>query len=320
MPKRKVDEEVAAQIRHLKARGEKDSEIAHKLGLDPRTVRTALKKIGKVLDYEHWTAVSRQVDSALLQRHYGYLMLLAISIQEQLKSDLSGLASSRICRSNDSMELVLTGLFKEGTSDSSMGQKGDITYNQFFHKMPGDRRQALGNRLLKGMWEHEPELQEALDQWYQAFDNCQELKRILWRGAESALKRQSLEDSILHQIIPIMIQEVSELAINGVNKGVFELREGGQSSSPVFAYRIIGGRDFHAYHGSHDATKDFCRKYEEVLHSLVPSTKLKRFKEAAGELPRLREEVDVVIDTMLLRGRPGGRCELCPYALLNDPV
>ena len=88
MPKRKVTKETIARIQTLKRSGKNHSEIARELGLDRRTVKAAAEGIGRVLDQEHWEAVSRQVDVSLLERHYSDLLRLAEAVQERINRDL----------------------------------------------------------------------------------------------------------------------------------------------------------------------------------------------------------------------------------------
>ena len=314
MPKRKVTEEIVAKIQHLRRRGKGDSEIGRELGLDRRTVKAAAEHIGKVLDHEHWQVVSRQIDAEILVRHYGDLMRLAIGIQEQIDNGYNR-TSDPAFRGHQCIESSFTKVFGHDWSLGDIEGKAQFAHYKTLEPLSSARALALGNRLLEGMREHEPEFLDAIEAWEQTFDRLQMEKGQLRQEAGASLGSAGLDQYMAEETGIGLWQEVCQRALNNADPGFFQPRPRGDSG--IDAVRIIGDKEFRVFSGNEPEVAGLCESYETVLKSLMRSDKIRRIrKEAFEELPKRREEVDGLVDAIILRGRPNGRCGLCPYALL----
>ena len=314
MPKRKVTDETIAKIQHLRRRGKRDSEIGRELGLDRRTVKAAVEHIGKVLDQEHWQTISRQIDAEILVRHYGDLMRLAIGIQEQIGSD-DNLTSNPDFAGHKCIELSFAKVFGHDWSLGEIERGSQFAHHRVLEPLSSARALALGNRLLGGLREHEPELLDAIEAWEQTFDRLQMEKGQLRQEAGASLRRAGLDQDMAKEAGMWLGQEVCQRTLNNADPGFFQPRPRGDSG--IDAVRIIGDKEFLVFSGNEPEVAGLCESYESVLKSLIKSDKLKGIrKEAFEDLPKWGEAVDGLVDMIILRGRPNGRCALCPYALL----
>ena len=187
MPKRKVDEAMLAKIVRLKRRGMKDTEIGKELGLDRRTVKANADRMNKITNYEHWQKVTDQVDAVLLTRHYEDLINLGTDIQEEI-GKANDPTSDPDVRGEEYINNGFTRVFGHDSDTDEIGFGDPFSRDQVLR-----RAVALGNRLLAGLGEHEPALEDAIKGWTEAFDRFQEEKRALIEQQELSFQEYGFD-------------------------------------------------------------------------------------------------------------------------------
>jgi len=317
MPKRKVTEETVATIRQLRERGKKDSEIARELDLDRRTVTSAAQKVGKVVDYLHWEAVAQKVDSELLYQHQKDLTQLAVGVQERTTSDLAGLPVSHPSfDSRRSLHLTFERLSEEGwlggrTAKSPLDEYQELSRQE---SLPPDRLYRLGDRLMECLDQHEPELTRVLEVWRTGYDLCQEARADLLRDAETALGEGPAGSAPTGEIALAVLRETCEHSFHQTAGARFTTQE--QEGNQIQLFRLIGRSEVPVYRGDSEGVAEASERYRSVLDAALGSPELRTATDAFRGLETGRASIDAVTDGIVIRGRPNGRCELCPYSLL----
>jgi len=317
MPRKKVTEETVATIRQLRERGKKDSEIARELDLDRRTVTSAAQKVGKVVDYLHWEAVSQKVDSELLYQHQKDLTQLAVGVQERTTSDLTGLPLSHPgFDSRRSLHLAFERLSEDGwlggrTAKSPLDEYQELSRQE---SLPPDRLYRLGDRLMECLDQHEPELARALEVWRAGYDLCQEARAGLLRDAEAALGEGPAGIAPPGEIAMAVLREACEHSFHQTAGARFTTQE--QEGNQIQLFRLIGRSEAPVYRGDSEGVAEASERYRLVLDAALGSPGLRAATDAFRGLETGRASIDAVTDGIVIRGRPNGRCELCPYSLL----
>jgi len=317
MPKRKVTEETVATIRQLRERGKKDSEIARELDLDRRTVTSAAQKVGKVVDYLHWEAVAQKVDSELLYQHQKDLTQLAVGVQERTTSDLTGLPVSHPSfDSRRSLHLTFERLSEEGwlggrTAKSPLDEYQEMSRQE---SLPPDRLYRLGDRLMECLDQHEPELTRVFEMWRTGYDLCQEARAGLLRDAEAALGEGPAGSAPTGEIATAVLREACEHGFHQTATARFITQE--QAGTEIQLFRLIGRSEVPVYRGDSRGVAEASERYRLVLDAALGSPELRAATDAFRGLETVRAEIDAVTDGIVIRGRPNGRCELCPYSLI----
>ena len=317
MPKRKVTEETVATIRQLRERGKKDSEIARELDLDRRTVTSAAQKVGKVVDYLHWEAVAQKVDSELLYQHQKDLTQLAVGVQERTTSDLAGLPVSHPSfDSRRSLHLTFDRLSEDGwlggrTAKSPLDEYQELSRQE---SLPPDRLYRLGDRLMECLGQHEPELTRVFEMWRMGYDLCQEARAGLLRDAEAALGEGPAGTAPTKEIATAVLREASEHGFHRTTTARFITQE--QAGTEIQLFRLIGRSEVPVYKGDSRGVAEASERYRSVLDAALGSPELRAATDAFRGLETERASIDAVTDGIVIRGRPNGRCELCPYSLL----
>ena len=317
MPKRKVTEETVATIRQLRERGKKDSEIARELDLDRRTVTSAAQKVGKVVDYLHWEAVSQKVDSELLYQHQKDLTQLAVGVQERTTSDLAGLPVSHPSfDSRRSLHLTFERLSEEGWLGGRTAKSPPDEYQELSRQenLPPDRLYRLGDRLMECLDQHEPELTRALEVWRAGYDLCQEARADLLRDAEAALDEGPAGTAPTREIATAVLREACDHSFHQITTASFTTKE--QEGNQIQLFRLIGRSEIPVYRGDSQGVAEASGRYRSVLDAALGSPELRAATDAFRGLETERASIDAVTDGIVIRGRPNGRCELCPYSLL----
>ena len=317
MPKRKVTEETVATIRQLRERGKKDSEIARELDLDRRTVTSAAQKVGKVVDYLHWEAVSQKVDSELLYQHQKDLTQLAVGVQERTASDLAGLPVSHPSfDSRRSLHLVFERLSEEGWLGDRAAKSPPDEYQELSRQesLPPDRLYRLGDRLMECLDQHEPELTRVFEMWRAGYDLCQEARADLLRDAEAALGEGPAGSAPTGEIATAVLREGCEHGFHQIATGRFITKE--QEGNQIQLFRVIGRSEVPVFRGDSQGVAEASERYRLVLDAALGSPELRAATDAFRELETARSSIDAITNGIMIRGRPNGRCELCPYSLL----
>ncbi len=89
-----------------------------------------------------------------------------------------------------------------------------------------------------------------------------------------------------------------------------------QAGPEIQLFRLIGRSEVPVYRGDSRGVAEASERYRSVLDAALGSPELGTATDAFRGLETVRAEIDAVTDGIVVRGRPGGRCELCPYSLI----
>ena len=164
----------------------------------------------------------------------------------------------------------------------------------------------LGNCLL----EHEPLLQTALDEWENNWARFQRRRSALINEAENLLKQRELEEEVAKKLGQEVVAGIlkSQLAKEQPRSTRIEKREEGTAALLIDSYS--GSQEVCA--GSEQEVRTVLEGYEFVTRQVSLNQRVQPVSDAYESLKHSITRVEDLIDYMTLRGRPDGRCALCP--------
>ena len=136
--------------------------------------------------------------------------------------------------------------------------------------------------------EHEPGLAEAIDGpagWVKQWHRFQHVRRDMTEQTEGLLSNMKLDVNMANEIAEVQVKRVLQSA---------------SKSEPVI-------RD-----SSCPETWEAHSGYAEVLQHVSHTERLVALREAASDLADSIVRVEEAVRDLQLRGRPAGRCVLCP--------
>ena len=161
----KITEEMTAEFLRLHRLGQSNRAIGHRLGVDPRTVKSRIQRASQDTEKLHWEAVLRQVDARYLDEHYLVLVAAAIRLQHFVRSNpMFGR------QGDDPKNLIerLSTMEMEGV-DELLAERGVDMDREVFtstrDSIGEPARSRLVQKLFDALREHEPTLQHAMDEW-----------------------------------------------------------------------------------------------------------------------------------------------------------
>jgi hypothetical protein len=346
MPRTKVTPEIEERIIQLRRAGQSYKRIGNQLDLDWRTVKGVVNQVAIVREQDHWEAVTRQVDADLLRQHYSALMLVAQELRtavnldpiERLRQEsqlVLGLAQSRavhLARDHG----MLPGI----PSVSRVGSdSGSISLSDH------------GRLLYQSLGEHEPQLRARLTDWGHSWDvlirqreslranvktsllasqteessESQELTEATDEDEESSEsqeptestnkdeekpKKQRLNPDQVEDVINAALTEALEHKLKRLRIMQFEApaERAGEvirriRQDPYEVRQIYTGTDL----------DPALALYENVLKLALQQPDVwDRLDYAYQDVMRWTDEINQLVATLGLRGRPSGTCTFCP--------
>ena len=89
-----------------------------------------------------------------------------------------------------------------------------------------------------------------------------------------------------------------------------------QAAPEIQLFRLFGRSEVPVYRGDSRGVAEASERYRSVLDAALGSPELRTATDAFRGFETGRASIDAVTDGIVIRGRPNGRCELCPYSLL----
>ena len=134
------------------------------------------------------------------------------------------------------------------------------------------------------------------------------------RDAEAALGEGPAGSAPTGEIATAVLREASEHGFHQIATGRFITKE--QAGPEIQLLRLIGRSEVPVYRGDSRGVAEASERYRSVLDAALGSPGLRTATDAFRGLETERASIDAITDGIVIRGRPSGRCELCPYSLI----
>jgi len=317
MPTIKVTPEIEEKIIQLHRANQNYRNIGRQLGLDWRTVKGVVSRGAQIREQKHWEAVTHQVDTEFLRQHYRVLMLLAQEVWKVLSYDPiePGHAEAKVCLAIAQDRAVRWALDHDILPGMPQVKGTDGT--------TGDLSQAhLGYMLFQALQAHEPKLKTLIIRWTKSWDALLRLRERL----ESQVKESLPGDEYLKigltptqaaKNLESALTEALECKLKDLRLMEFETPSketnvfiGRLRKDPKIVRPIYIGRDLEGAQAWYQKALGLALQQPEVWD---------RLGNAYQGVIRWAGEVKQVIDTLAIRGRPGGMCTYCPSAASLEP-
>ena len=285
MAKRKIADDIAEEAASLRRKGTSFRAIGETLGIDPRTVKGLVDRMGAVNNKEHWENVDLQLDARYLGEHFHLLQQVAAgvlwAVQTHPKNTGPGVEP------NDLLDHQVGSALAQGGEALLVGRgiaKAPIMDRDI------EVSPQVSRALLNGLKEHESRLTESLD------------GRAGWtkRWKRFQVSRKSVIDQARGLFLQKRYENVpaSSMAETAVKASFAEIAEG------VESHWIVGNPP-----SFEDPESD---AYEWVVEQISIREIRRPLKDSSERIEEAAEEVASAVVGFQLRGKPNGRCFLCP--------
>ena len=307
----KVTEEQAQDFVYLRRQGQSYSSIGKKYEIDARTVKARIHKIEEAGRREHWTAVSRLVDAKYLDEHYQLLAHVALGILRTVRSEpLFGPSGQ------DPEQLLIAFVDYRLTEFAAdlLDRRGIDIRPKPQASSPDEIGEPAGMRMARKLGncllEHEPVLQTALDEWKNHWARFQHRRSALINEAENLLKQRKLEEEVAKKLGQEVVAGIlkSQLAKEQIRSTRIEIRE--EEAAALLIDSYSGTQEICA--GSEQEMRTVLEAYGFVTRQVSLNQRVQPVSDVYESLKQSVNRVEDLIDHMTLKGRPDGRCALCP--------
>ena len=278
MARHVITDELAAKVAALRKNGQSFRSIGAALGIDPRTAKGAAERVASGGRQDHWETVERQLDVRYLDEHFGLLLYPGAGVLRAVQT-----------HPRDTGMTVESEVWLTHQIGSSLLQARDLLINRGIAResgLDGDVEIPLhiSDWLIRGLKEHEPELAVALDGpggWTERCRRFQSSQQKLIEQALGLLNQRGSEGVTDAAVRSLLLQEKRELF------GVPTLGEPGPDVPETADYRLV---------------------FDQISHL----GRLEDLRESGARVAEAATRVEQTVIELQLRGRPGGRCSLCP--------
>ena len=319
MARKRIEDQMVAQLIHLHNKGESCRSIGHKFDIDPRTVKSHIEKAKKIHEKEHWEAVSRQVDAKYLDEHYRMLIQMASAIIDIIRPNPMNTTEKQ--PSPVYFDMCIESATHKATQ--FLAARGfDLTPELKTDDSPVRR---LGHKLFNALIEHEPQLKTAIDAWESDWIRFQERRLKLMEEARNLLISSNIDDAIAKRIKRNIVDEALKHKLLGdelcssivdtSDRANERVQNTNSRSKPVRLVRDNKRNKTTVYRGSKEEVAAICKVYDKTLIQLYHEERIRPIRDSHLSLMKRIEEIKDYVDRLILVGRPQGRCSLC----LNQP-
>ena len=283
MARHVITDELAAKVASLRKNGQSFRSIGAALGIDPRTAKGAAERVATGGRQDHWETVERQLDIRYLDEHFGLLLYAAAGVLRAVQThprDTGIAVESEVWLTHQigSSLLQARDLLLERGIVRESGLDGDVEIPLY-----------ISQQLIGGLKEHEPELAVALDGPGGWTERCGR-----FQGAQQELIEQALGLLNQHGSEGAAADSVAEAAVR-----VLVLQE----KRELFGVPTLG-----------EPVPDMpeTADYRLVFDQISQLGRLEDLRESGARVVEAATRVEQSVIELQLRGRPGGRCSLCP--------
>ncbi len=306
----KMTPEMVSNFVRLHRQGLSFREIGRRFDVDQRTVKARIEKATQDYEIEHWEAVSRQVDVKNLEEHHRMLMSIAMRIVD------IALGEPMFTRPDDEVDQRLVRLMSveiDGVDElieargAKLTPEAQTSIPDSFSTSTGSR---LKERLISCLLEHEPGLEAALNSWKKGWSRFQDTRRKLSDQAKGLLEQGRLDQGISSVLAPELTESVLLSVILGHEKWMPHIENEDKDFSVLVLDTGFGRKEVCPVPSN--IVCEIFEVYDRVYDQISHQVRLEPLTEAYRALRDAAGKIEEFVDIMLLRGRPGGRCLVCP--------
>ena len=280
MARRIISDDLVAQSASLRKAGLSFRAIGMKLSIDARTAKSLIARAVALDQRQHWESVEQRLDARYLQEHYQMLLYVCTGLMRAVGTDIREASAEPEAVINNQVDRALI------PAKELLLQRGIVT-EQGPLEDPSVPFQVI-ERLMEGLMEHEPGLAEAIHGpagWATQWRRFQHVREDLTKQARGLLSHKNLDVNLANKIAGWQVNRVMQS--EGNSEAVFCDSSGLETS---------------------EAQSD----YAEVLKQVSHPARVVVQQEAASDLANSIVRVEEAVRDLQLRGRPAGRCALCP--------
>ena len=260
------------------------TQIAKETGVVPRTAKAVVVRAQQRAEQAHWEGVLQEVDRESLRRHYDDLLLAGSTLLRAVERPIDGMTTL------DPRELVVRSIEAAFTQDAEPGVEAGLVLSGG-RRVPLGRGTSAAKRIVSALLEHEPQLRRDLKEWSDRWDEAQQSLVALGVDVRSLLAQPPFAELAGVDADSFVRQAIAELQSAEVPRPHTDGPE--PSRFPAIA--------------------------RDTLEDRLRAQVLLRIRDARllDQLPATRDARDQfrdALELLTLRGRPSGRCELCPFA------
>ena len=284
MPRRTISDALAAKAASLHRGGQSYRAIGAALGIDPRTAKGLADRVAAGNQQHHWELVEQKVDVQYLGEHFQLLLYTGAGVLRAVETHPKDAGSTV------ESEVWLT--YQVG---AALAQARDLLLGRGIATDPGLEGEVevpsqVSQLLLEGLKEHEPTLAAALDGpggWTKQWQRFQRSRQKLIEEARGLLAQVGYEEeeasSMAESVVRVLIQ-----------RGEVDAKH----------RRDIGETPLPDTPAADD--------YQWVLEQISHPERLRDLRKSGADVTEVASRVESAVVELQLKGRPGGRCSLCP--------
>ena len=291
------------------------------IAIEPSPASQArIHKAKTAKDEEYWEAVSRQVDAKYLEEHYRLLVHMALAVLNAVRTQ------PLIAPAEDSAEALLRrmteGSLGEPALDLLRGRGVDLDIlvaTTVPDKIGVSPKKRLVQRLLHGLMEHEFALSQAVEQWKESRDRFQQDRADLGQQAHGLFVGTVAGEAVAAALGTAVADEVLRSTLLHRALGALEVEERAEGRAVIVLVS-----------GSSREAEEVCSGPEAEMRSAVDASahvlSQLRHKERIGSVVAAYKsfvksvsQIEDLVDALVLRGHPWGRCALCANGLASTP-
>ncbi len=317
----KITGEMVADFVRLHQQGLSYRAIGQIYKVDGRTVKARIDKAKTAKDEEYWEGVSRQVDAKYLDEHYRLLAHVALALLNAVRTQ------PLIAPAEDGAEALLHRMTEGGLGEPALDLlKGrGLDLDTLPTTSVGDKigetpKMRLVQRLLQGLMEHEAALSQAVEQWKESRDRFQRDRVGFGQQSQGLFAGgKTVRDAAAAALGPAVADEVLRSTLLGLETGALEVEKREEEKAAIVLVRGSSGESEDICSGPEAEMRSAAGAYAHVLSQLRLEGRLGPVVTTYETLMDSVAHIEDLVDTLVLRGHPRGRCALCVNSLAADP-
>ena len=188
----KVDMEKALDFPRLHELGRPYLDIAKENGLNIKTVAYWVRKAKKFSKDQHCHEIGKDLDNIHIQEHHQVLLVTALGISKAVSTPPQLVGSGQ--RADVLVDHHVLNALQE--LKETLAERGIDTVSDELGRPRSDDwdlKNGMAEKLLKGLFQHLPELQEAVEQWASDWQRFRDEKDELVKDTAGALVQSGLD-------------------------------------------------------------------------------------------------------------------------------
>ena len=285
MPKRKISDDIAEEAASLKRKGQSFRAIGAALGIDPRTAKGLADRVSAGNNKAHWQNVDTQLDVQYLGEHIHMLHQVGAGVLRAVQFHPNTTAPN--LESDSWLAHQVGAALAQGGQGLLIG-RGIATVPVLDRDI--DVPDRVSRSLLDGLKEHEANVAVALDGrdgWTKRWRHFQLFRRKLIEQAHRRFLQRGCEEGFA--------SSMAETAVKGL---IQQCDETIRSNWIVDGPPVPDSPEAADYHG--------------VVGQISLPEFRRRLKASTERVEEAADQVAKAVVEFQLRGKPDGRCFLCP--------